>query len=109
MVAAGNFIYNRLPIFIVINIFVGCNTKLIPHIREGRIESSGLQGKVCEHETTAENKGKGRDETIMSETKNPQYVELMKWMPAHLFRPKKISVRDANLYVQPLWCRRYYI
>ena len=37
-------------------------------------------------ETTAENKGKGLDETIMSETKNPQYVELMKWMPAHLFR-----------------------
>ena len=79
----------------------GCNTKLIPHIREGahrifRFAGQSMPGS----ETTAENKGKGRDETIMSETKNPQYVELMKWMPAHLFRPKKISVRDANLYVQ---------
>jgi len=77
-----------------------CNTKLTPHIREGahRILRFAGQTKPTSEATTA-NKGKGRDEMVMAETANPQFVELMKWMPPHLLRDKKISVRDSNLAV----------
>jgi hypothetical protein len=81
-----------------------CHTKITPHIREGahrifRFAGQSMPGS----ETTAANKGKKRDETVMSETRNPQFVELMKWMPPHLLKDKKISVRDANLYVNDIY------
>lgn len=77
-----------------------CNTKLVPHIREGahriiRFASPNMPSS----ETTAANKGKKREDGVMSETKNAQLVELLKWMPPHLLKEKKISVRDANLYI----------
>lgn len=77
-----------------------CNTKLAPSLREGphRIFRFAGQTKPAS-ETNNANKGKGRDDITMGETSNPQFVELMKWMPPHLLKDKKISVRDSNLLV----------
>lgn len=77
-----------------------CNTKVTPYIRKGAHRIIRFAGQsMPASETTAANKGKSRDETAMTETGNPQFVELLKWMPSHLLKDKKISVRDANLYV----------
>ncbi len=75
-----------------------CSTKLTPHIRQGahrviRFASQTMPGS----ESAAKGKGSGREAN--TETKNTQFIELMKWMPAHLLRDKKISVRDATLRV----------
>ena len=78
-----------------------CQTQLVPHIRQGahriiRFASQSMPGS----ETTTSGKGK-RDETSgMGETKNTQYIEFMKWLPQHMLRDKKISVRDAT---QRIW------
>ena len=77
-----------------------CNEPLTPHIRQGahRIIRFASQN-MPSSETTTTGRGKKREEGAMSETRNAQYVELMKWIPAHLLKDKKISVRDANLYI----------
>lgn len=77
-----------------------CSTKLLPHIREGahRIIRFASQN-MPSSETTVANKGKKREDGVMSETKNAQLVELLKWIPSHLLKEKKISIRDANLYI----------
>jgi len=75
-----------------------CNTQLTPHIRQGahrviRFASQTMPG------SEATTKGKGSRDQNTGETKNTQFIELMKWMPQHLLREKKISVRDATLRV----------
>lgn len=77
---------------------------IVPHIRQGphriiRFASQNMPGS--EKSTTgAASKNSSRDDsTGTGETKNTQYIELMKWMPAHLFRDKKISLRDPTLRI----------
>lgn len=77
-----------------------CGKQLVPYIREGarRIIRFAGQNKPAS-ETNAANKGKTREEMPMMETGNPQFVEFMKWIPAHMLKNKKISIRDSNLIV----------
>ncbi len=74
-----------------------CKEPLNPHIREGshriiRFASQNMPGS----EATTMGKGKREESIGIGETKNTQYIELMKWLPPHLLRDKKISVRDAT-------------
>ncbi|HDY67163.1 hypothetical protein LCGC14_0771870 [marine sediment metagenome] len=74
-----------------------CKEPLTPHIREGshriiRFASQNMPGS----ETVTRGKGKREENTGIGETKNTQYIELMKWLPPHLLRDKKISIRDAT-------------
>lgn len=74
-----------------------CKEKLNPKIREGahriiRFASQNMPGS----ETTTKGKGVRAVSSSTGETRNTQYIELMKWLPPHLLRDKKISVRDAT-------------